>query len=44
MIILVAVLLVDERLDPIQWLGISLVIGSLMVLELPKKKRPGANS
>ena len=44
MIILVAVLLVDERLDPIQWLGISLVIGSLMVIELPKKKRPGVNS
>ena len=38
LIILVAILLVDEWLSPIQWMGLSLVIASLVVIELPKKK------
>jgi drug/metabolite transporter (DMT)-like permease len=42
MIILVAIVLVDEWLSPIQWLGIMLIIGSLAVLEIPKK-RPSKN-
>lgn len=37
MIIIVAVLLIDERLTPIQWLGVMLVIGSLFAFEWPKK-------
>jgi drug/metabolite transporter (DMT)-like permease len=40
MIILVAVMLVDEWLSPVQWLGIMLVIGSLAILEFPKKSAP----
>jgi drug/metabolite transporter (DMT)-like permease len=40
MIIIVAVLLIDEWLTPIQWLGVMLVIGSLLALELPKKSIP----
>lgn len=37
MIILVAIFLVDEWLTSLQWFGIMLVIGSLVVIELPKK-------
>ena len=37
MIILVAIVLVGEWLTPVQWLGVVIVVGSLLVLELPKK-------
>lgn len=37
MIILVAILLVDEWLSQVQWIGIMLIIGSLAILEIPKK-------
>jgi drug/metabolite transporter (DMT)-like permease len=37
MIILMAILLVDEWLSPIQWLGMCLIIGSLLVVELQRK-------
>jgi drug/metabolite transporter (DMT)-like permease len=39
MIILIAILLVDEWLTPLQWLGMSMIIGSLFVIELPRKAR-----
>lgn len=39
MIILIAILLVDEWLTPLQWLGMSMIIGSLFVVELPRKAR-----
>ncbi|MFT5114264.1 MAG: drug/metabolite transporter (DMT)-like permease [Parasphingorhabdus sp.] len=35
LIILVAIFLVDEWLSPVQWLGLMLVIASLLVIELP---------
>jgi len=35
LIILVAIFLVDEWLSPVQWLGLMLVIASLVVIELP---------
>ncbi|MGI9318303.1 MAG: DMT family transporter [bacterium] len=37
LIILVAIFVLGEWLTPIQWLGVVLVVGSLFVLELPKK-------
>ena len=39
LIILTAMVLVDERLSSIQWVGLLLVILSLMVIELPGRKR-----
>jgi drug/metabolite transporter (DMT)-like permease len=44
LIILVAILLIDEWLSPIQWLGLMLVVASLVVIELPgKKTKPRAS-
>ena len=37
LIVLAAVVLVDEWLSPLQWFGLVMVIGSLIVIELPKK-------
>lgn len=37
LIVLAAVVLVDEWLSPLQWFGLIMVIGSLIVIELPKK-------
>ena len=37
LIVLAAVVLVDEWLSPLQWFGLAMVIGSLIVIELPKK-------
>ncbi|MFT7672722.1 MAG: drug/metabolite transporter (DMT)-like permease [Gammaproteobacteria bacterium] len=39
MIVLVAVVVVDEWLSPLQWFGLVLVVGSLLVIELPRKRR-----
>ena len=39
LIVLVAVMLLDEWLEPIQWLGLSLVIASLMVIAWPTKAK-----
>jgi len=39
LIILTAMVLVDERLSSIQWVGLLLVIISLAVIELPGRKR-----
>ena len=38
MMILFAVLIVDERLLSVQWFGVVLVIASLFVMEMPRKK------
>lgn len=38
MFILFAVVIVDERLLPIQWAGVLLIIVSLLVMEMPRKK------
>ena len=38
MFILFAVVIVDERLLPVQWLGVVLIIASLFVMEMPRKK------
>ena len=44
LIILVAIFLVDEWLSPVQWLGLMLVIASLVVIELPGiRAKPGAS-
>ena len=40
LIILTAMLLIDERLSSTQWVGLILVIVSLMIIELPGRKRP----
>lgn len=37
-IVLAAIALVDEWLSPLQWFGLVMVIGSLIVIELPKKR------
>jgi drug/metabolite transporter (DMT)-like permease len=39
LIILLAMVLVDEWLTPLQWLGVALVVGSLLVLESPRPRR-----
>ena len=39
LIVLAAVVLVDEWLSPLQWFGLVMVISSLIVIELPKKLR-----
>lgn len=39
-IVLAAIVLVDEWLSPLQWFGLVMVIGSLVVIELPKKTKP----
>jgi drug/metabolite transporter (DMT)-like permease len=36
-IVFAAIVLVDEWLSPLQWFGLVMVIGSLIVIELPKK-------
>jgi hypothetical protein len=38
MFILFAVVIVDERLLPAQWFGVLLIIASLFVMEMPRKK------
>jgi drug/metabolite transporter (DMT)-like permease len=38
MFILFAVVIVDERLLPVQWFGVLLIIASLFVMEMPRKK------
>lgn len=38
MFILFAVVIVDERLLPVQWFGVLLIIASLFVMEMPRRK------
>ena len=39
LIVLFAIMLVHEWLTAIQWLGVALVVASLLVMEMPRKVR-----
>jgi drug/metabolite transporter (DMT)-like permease len=40
-VVLAGVVLLGERLEPVQWLGVVLVLGGILLARLAKAPRPG---